>query len=198
MKISYALPTLIALGFASPVLAQSAGDWTIGVGAIWINPKDDNGTLAGMDADIDDDARPSVTVEYFIRDNLGIELVLATPFKHDVKLDGVYGASTKHLPPTVSLIYHFDASPQIRPFLGAGLNYTTFFSEKSPLGDISLDESWGAAVMGGLDFMIDDQNAIRAEVRWIDIDSDVTLDGVDIGTANIDPVVAAMYWVHRF
>src|SRR5690606_22602722 len=80
-----ALASLSALA-----MAQSAGDWTLGVGLHSVDPKSDNGTLAGtLRADVDDDIKPTITAEYFIRDNLGIEVLAAAPFKHDISLDGV-------------------------------------------------------------------------------------------------------------
>lgn len=182
----------------SPVAAQSQGDWTFGVGIANVNPKSDNGTLAGAEASIDDDTQLSLTVEYFIRDNLGIELLAATPFEHDVSLGGSYAATVEHLPPTLSLNYHFPTSGTIKPYVGIGLNYTTFFDESSPLGDIELDDSFGWAVQVGVDFDVSDHGAIRLNARYIDIESDVSLNGTDIGTAEIDPVILNIAYVHRF
>ena len=84
---------LVAL--AAPALAQSQGDWTLGIGVGYLDPKSDNGTLAGAPATIDADTRPIFTAEYFIRDNLGIELLAATPFKHTVALGGTDAGTVK-------------------------------------------------------------------------------------------------------
>jgi outer membrane protein len=188
---------LIAL--AGPALAQSQGDWTVGFGVGYLDPKSDNGTLAGFDAEVDDDTRPIFTVEYFIRDNLGIELLASTPFEHDITLGGSTDAgSTKHLPPTLSLNYHFPTDSAWKPYVGAGLNYTIFFEESSPLGDLELDNSFGLSLQAGLDYQITEQGAVRLNVRWFDIDSDVKLNGADIGTAEIDPWLVGVSYVHRF
>ncbi|MEE4189652.1 MAG: OmpW family outer membrane protein, partial [Roseobacter sp.] len=71
---------------SGPALAQSQGDLTFGIGVGNVDPKSDNGSLAGgaLSVDVDDNTRPIFTVEYFIRDNLGVELLLATPFDHDI------------------------------------------------------------------------------------------------------------------
>lgn len=195
---SLALTAALAL-LSAPVLAQSQGDWTIGVGVGNVNPKSDNGTLAGLGADIDDDTSFIFTAEYFVRDNVGIELLAATPFEHDVSLDGVGGiGSTKHLPPTLSVNYHFPTQSAWKPFVGIGVNYTDFFEEKSSLGKLELDSSWGASVQAGLDYQISDRGTVRLNVRWFDIDTDAKLDGADIGTANIDPILIGVSYVHRF
>lgn len=188
-----------ALALAAPVAAQSAGEWTLGLGIGSVQPKSNNGTVAGTTLEVDDNIRPTITAEYFIRDNLGVELLAATPFKHDIALAGVGGiGSVKHLPPTLSLNWHFETGTQWKPFVGVGLNYTTFFSEKSPLGDLTLKNSWGPAVNLGTDYWINDNAAIRANVRWIGIKSDVHLDGAYIGEAKINPVVWGASYVMKF
>lgn len=197
--IPAAFAASLALLVAAPVAAQSAGDMTLGFGIGSVMPKSDNGTLAGRDAEVDDDIRPTITFEYFIRDNLGIEILAATPFKHDVSLDGLGEvASVEHLPPTLSLQYHFPTGSAFQPFLGAGITYVTFFSEESVLGDIELDDSWGVSVHAGFDYAVSDTGAIRADVRWMDVDSDVTLNGEKIGTAEIDPIVVGVSYIWKF
>lgn len=192
------LSTALAV-VAGPALAQSQGDWTIGIGVGNVNPKSDNGDLAGLQADIDDDTRPIFTFEYFVRDNLGVELLLATPFDHDIALDGVGDiGSTKHLPPTVSLNYHFPTNSAWKPYIGAGINYTDFFEEESSLGKLELDSSWGFAVQAGVDYMLSDTGMLRFTARYIDIETDAKLDGTKIGTAEIDPVVLSVSYVMKF
>lgn len=197
MVSALALTSALA-ALAAPALAQQQGDWTVGVGIANVNPKSGNGTLAGMAADIDDGTALSLTVEYFFRDNWGVELLAASPFEHDVTLNGAYAASAKQLPPTLSVNYHFPTAGKVKPFLGLGLNYTTFFEESSPLGTIEMDDSFGVAVNAGADYQISDNGALRFNVRWMDIDSDVSLNGAEIGTAEIDPVVVNLAYVHRF
>ena len=83
-------------------------------------------------------------------------------------------------------------------YVGAGLNYTVFFDEESPLGDLKVDDSFGVSLQAGLDYMVTDKGAVRLNVRWFDIDSDVTLNGADIGKAEIDPWLVGVSYVHRF
>ncbi|MDK3016182.1 OmpW/AlkL family protein [Pseudodonghicola flavimaris] len=190
--------TALAAVLAGPLAAQSQGDWTLGFGLGYVDPKSDNGTLAGASADVGDNAQPIFTAEYFFRDNWGVEILAATPFKHNVFVGGGYAATVKQLPPVVSVNYHVPTQTAFKPFFGLGVNYTTFFEESSPLGNIELDDSWGVAVQAGLDYEISDKNAVRFNVRWIDINSDVTLNGANIGEAEIDPWVVAVSYVHRF
>ena len=197
------LATALVLA-ASPAMAQSKGDWTVAAGVHQVAPKSSNGTLAGgLQVDVDSDIKPTITGEYFIADNLGIELLAALPFKHDININGLGRVgSTKHLPPVVSLQYHFNSSGKVSPFVGAGLNYTTFFSEETggalAGSTLKLDDSWGLAAHAGLDFAIGSNGALRVDVRWIDIDSDVKLNGEKLGTVNIDPLAYGVAYVFKF
>lgn len=184
---------------ATSAAAQSQGDITLGFGFGLVEPKSGNGTLAGGRANVGNSVRPTFTAEYFIRDNVGVELLLATPFDHGVSIAGIGSAgSVRQLPPTLSLNYHFPTKGRFKPYVGAGLNYTTFFEEESALGSLELDDSFGAALQVGLDYELPNGSALRANLRWIDIDSDVTLDDVDIGEAEIDPFVLNFGYVIKF
>lgn len=201
-----ALAAVLALA-ATPALAQSAGSWTVGIGAHNIAPKSDNGTLTAtplgnLGMDVGSNARPTVTAEYFLKDNLGLEVLAALPFQHDINVAGVGKVgSTKHLPPTVSLQYHFGQG-KVKPFVGVGVNYTRFFSTKAE-GAIAgttlhLSDSWGLAAHVGVDFRIGEKGAIRVDYRKIDIDTDVKLNGANLGTkntVNIDPSVYGIAYV---
>lgn len=191
-------------GAAVPAMAQSAGEWTLGFGLHTVEPKSGNGTLTGgLSVDVGNSVRPTITFEYFVRDNLGIEVLAALPFEHSVNIDGLGKVgSVQHLPPVVSLQYHFANSSNVTPFLGAGINYTTFFEEKTTGAlagtDLSLSDSFGLALHAGIDYKISERGAMRFDVRWIDINSDVKVNGTDMGEVDIDPVVAGFAYVHRF
>lgn len=203
MRQKLALAAALA-ALASPALAQSQGEWTLGFGIAHVNPKSDNGDLAGgaYPTSIGDSTRPSITFEYFIRDNIGIEVLGALPFKHSIKSNGTEIGTVKHLPPVVSLQYHFDASPQFKPFVGVGVNFTGFWDgeAKGPLAGSKLrvKNSWGLAAHVGADYWISDKSAIRADFRWIDINADVELNGANIGEVEVDPVVAGISYVMKF
>ena len=196
---------LALAGAATPTLAQSRGDWTLGVGVHAVDPKSNNGRLVdgALPVRVDTDVKPTLTFEYFVRNNLGIEVIAAWPFEHDVRIAGLGTVgSTKQLPPTVSLQYHFNSAGKVSPFLGMGVNYTAFFSEdtRGALAGsrLKLDDSWGLAAHAGIDFALNERSAIRVDARWIDIDTDGTLDGAGIGTVHVDPIVYGAAYVMKF
>jgi outer membrane protein len=198
----------LAFALLAACLAPNAfaaeGDWRFTVGIHDVDPKSDNGSLAAgaLDVEVDDAWRPSFTAEYFLGEHLGIEVLAALPFKHDVRLNGAQAAEITHLPPTVSLQYHFRPQAQVSPYLGAGVNFTWIHDEESagPIAgtDLDLDNSWGLALHAGLDFRLRDDWFLGADVRWMDIDTDVSVDGVAVGTAEVDPLVYGVYVGRRF
>ncbi|MGX0902133.1 outer membrane protein [Roseovarius sp. MBR-79] len=196
--------TLAALmaSTAAPALAQEKGDFLLGLGLGWVEPTQNSDTLAGQ-IDVDGNLRPTITIEYFIADRIGVELLAAWPFEHDANLQGAGKvAEVKHLPPTLSLQYHFVNASKVTPFVGAGINYTYFFDEtgKGALAgvNVDMDDSWGLALHAGLDYEISERSALRADVRYIEIESDTKVGGVDIGTVEIDPWVFNIAYVLKF
>ena len=202
------LMAAVAAGLSMTAMAETAGTWTVGVGAGYVDPDSDNGTLANgaFKTEVDYDVRPTLTAEYLVADNVGVELLAALPFHHDIDLKDAAGnvtkAKTQHLPPTLSLQYHFDnVHANVKPFIGVGANYTTFFKERIYDGldsDLEIEDSWGVAGHAGVDFKINETDAVRIDARYIDLEPDVKLNGDKIGKAEINPWVYGISYVQRF
>ena len=208
--ISGSLAALLAT-LAVPALAQSAGDWSLGAGLAYILPQDENGTIQGTTTDIvvGDATGLTLTGEYFFYQNVGVELLLAWPFTHDISLDLPAGdtkvADTQQLPPVLSLQYHFNGTAgagSVSPFLGVGVNYTTFFNTDTTgmlAGtDLDLGDSWGAAFHAGVDYKASEKDIVRVDVRYIDIETEAELDGQKLDDVAINPWVFGMSYVRMF
>jgi outer membrane protein len=192
----------VACGLASVSLTGQAyeqGDWILRLGATTVAPdtnSDDINLPGGLvaKAEVDNDTQLGIIPAYMLTDSWAIEVLAATPFEHNIEAQGqgaingtnLDAGSTKHLPPTVSLQwYPRGGQSGWQPYIGAGLNYTIFFDEKtdgqlvSLLGDLTagavndadlnLDDSFGLAAQAGVDIPIDDHWAINAEVWYIDL-----------------------------
>ena len=206
-----ALFAAVMLIWVNDVEAKEKGDWIVRAGVSYIDPKSNNGSLVIPELDLDStirvDSAAMLTFDgtYMITDNFGVELLAALPFKHDISVDGLGEVgSTKHLPPTLSAVYHFNTSGKWQPYVGAGVNWTIFFdeNEKGVLDDLDanlkLKDSWGLAAVVGIDVMLTDTMFINGNIRYMDIDSDVKItvpgdpDLVVRSTAKIDPLVYAI------
>jgi len=191
----------LVVGAVSNVRAADDA-WVLHLGAHVVDPKSDNGQLAGMKASISSDTKPTVSVEYLLTPSWSLDLLASAPFRHDVRLNGVTAASTKQLPPTLGVNYHFMPDVTVSPFIGAGINYTYFFTTKGrgPLQGthVKIDNSWGAAAHAGIDVQLSPQWLLTADVRWIGISGDVHVNGVKVGTAKVDPLVYGLSFGYRF
>jgi outer membrane protein W len=210
MRNALVLATLAI--FAQPMVAAAAeGDWIFRAGVGNVNPKDNNATLPGAlgpplgGAEIDVDSATSATFElvYMFADRWGVELFAPWVFNHDVEVAGTSDIADVDLWPAVlGLQYHFNPDGRFRPYVGAGLNYSTFSSEnaKGVLAgaDLELDESFGAAAQVGADIGLGENWLLNLGVRWIDLDSDVKVNGADIVEAEIDPFVYQAQVGYRF
>jgi len=201
MKFSTSLLAAAMLAAAGVSAAHAADDnWVVRFGASGVVPKSDNGNLAGMRANVSGDMKPSGSLEYLLTPNWGVELLAAVP--HSVRLDGVQAAKTHELPPTIGVNYHFMTDKAISPFVGLGINYTGFYDTKGvgPLegARVKIDNSWGAAAHAGFDYNFSPKWMFTADVRWVDITSDVHVNGSNVGHATINPLVYGLSFGYRF
>lgn len=204
------LPALLAAGLgaaaltaSSQLLAYGAGDLYTRVGVAKVEPKSDNGEiLGGAEVDVDDDSAFAFTLGYRFTDKLGVELLAAEPFDHDFEVEGVTGGSTDHLPPSLTLQYYpLGGTPaRVQPYAGLGVNYTRFSDEQVDVPGVALelDDSWGVAAQLGVDLLIDEHWALNAAAWYLDIDADASLNGDEVGTVEIDPVVVMAGLSFRF
>lgn len=205
MRRSILFAAALAMAAISTAVTADAGDWLARVGYTYIDPEDDGGNLNGTTQQFEVDGAGSLTFEitYMLDDNFGVELLAAWPFEHDVKLEGAGDiAETKHLPPTLSLQYHWTRWGAFKPYVGAGINYTYFFDSdtKGALSgsDIDLGDSWGMAYQAGVDYSFNENWFVNANVRYIKIETDADLDNVDVGNVKVDPWLFGANIGYRF
>jgi outer membrane protein len=172
---------------ATPAAAYDQGTFIARAGAAGVYPTGESDSfLGGNKVEADSAWSLGLSFAYMATDNIGVGLLGAWPFEHDIEgsdgaLDGKTVGSTKHLPPTLTAQYHFDlANKKLHPFLGAGINYTHFFDEdtEGPLKgtDLDLDGSWGWALEAGLDYELDNNWLIGAQVYYISIETEADVE----------------------
>lgn len=184
----------LALIAALPTSAL-AENWMMRVRAIDIAPDVKSSSLPGVD--VSDEWAPEVDFTYFVTPNIGVELILATA-RHEVTLNGASLGKLNHLPPTVTLQYHFNPTPSIKPYVGAGVNYTRFYNVDLAPG-LTIDKnSFGGALQAGVDIAVTKNGYINLDVKKIWIDTDVKAGGVKLTNLEINPVVWGIGYGFRF
>lgn len=200
MKIRLAAATILtAMGLAQAAAAQDAGEWIVRTGFHSIEPKSRNHALVG----VEDAIGLTFSATYMFAPNWGVELLAALPFLHEITLNGADAVGEIDLlPPTLSAQYHFNPNGRVRPYVGAGLNYTIFSDERTwgalQGTKLELDPSFGPAAQLGVDIDVIPGWIVNLDVRWLDIDTDAKLDGADLGTVEIDPSAFGLSLGHRF
>ncbi len=185
---------LVSALCSSVALAHNAGDFFVRGGAAIVMPNESSDNVLGTgELNISNDTQLAATLTYMATDNMGVELLLATPFTHDVSTKGLGKvAEVSQLPPSLMAQYYFGkADSKIRPYVGAGVNYTFFFDEKGKGAladtDVSVDDSLGWAAQAGVDAKIAKNWFANASVWYMDIDTDVRTAKGTFHT-EIDPV----------
>lgn len=225
---------LLGIALATPAFAHEAGQWILRAGVGTVMPKDDNLRLPEIVIDpltinasvqVDDGTSLVLSGTYMFTENWAFDILAAWPFKHDVDLDATISdgkmtesgsvpfGEVEHLPPTFSVQYHFAPQATFQPYVGLGVNYTTFLSEDldqavidAGIIDFSLDDSFGLAAQVGADWVFSGQWLVNFDVRWISIEADLegTIDDgtgpqtAGLGTVKIDPWVFAVNVGYRF
>lgn len=248
MSRTFTLSVLAAGILAAAPFAQAyeAGDFMLRVGPAHVAPDDSSSDLAfsgrgplagqnlalpGTGVAVDSNTQFGITATYMITSHIGVGVLAATPFKHNINgADGLssFGklAETKHLPPTLTLQYYPMASAsRFQPYAGLGVNYTTFFEEKTtgrlntvidsvaqanfgtPAGTVDgskldLDDSVGVALELGADYMLSENFGLNAAIWWVDLDTDATITALSgdtkVGEITTDVEIDPMVYMVGF
>ena len=209
---------LLAL-VASPALAGEPATWILRAGFGTVQPESNNLRFTdGTDTvqiDVQNASNMTLGATYLVNANWAIDLLASLPFDHDIRAtingDSARIGTVSQLPPTLSVQYRFNTNANFSPYLGLGVNWTTFFDEKlvSAMADqgidkLTLKDSFGAAAQIGADWSINDNWLVNLDVRYADIKTKAAVDGpafdgaTNIGTLKINPFVYALNLGYRF
>ena len=221
--VPLALVTASLSLFSIGATAYEQGDWIIRAGAANVDPDASSDpiviptapeTVLPNGVDVEDDTQLGLTFSYMFRDTWSVEVLASTPFDHDIVLNDapIKAGSTKHLPPTVTLNWYPRGGKEgWQPYIGAGINYTTFFDESvsgeledalgaivglpGPLdADLDLEDSWGLALRAGVDIPFGERWSFNASMYYIDIDTRATIE-TDVADVKFDVEIDPYVWM---
>jgi outer membrane protein len=202
MTIRHSILAAVAAAACLPAAqAQDTGNWLVRGRALYLDS--DNKDNTGLDLSVNNKTFPEVDITYFVNNNLAVELVLTYPQKHDIRSGGTKIGTLKHLPPTLSLQYHFPLSG-FRPYVGAGINYTIFSDvDFIPAVDAALrpsvkNSSVGLALGAGVDVPFGGGWLFNVDVKKVKLETDIKAFGTKVGTFKVDPVLFSLGVGKRF
>lgn len=197
---------LAAVGLLSATPAVRAEDnpWMVRARAVYLDFHNGqaNGLPLGGATRIEGENRwiPEVDISYFFTPNIAAELVLTYPQRVDISVGGATAGKVRALPPSLLVQYHFTQFGAFRPYIGAGVNYTHFSKRNNILnGAASIDRSSvGLVAQLGFDYMIDRNWGVNLDVKYVRMNTDVTVGGAKVGKINLNPVTAGVGVTYRF
>ncbi len=164
MRITSILLAAAATLFTLPALADDMtdlGPWQVRIRVLGVLP-DASAKVSpiGGSVNITNSIVPEGRFHLFPHRPMSLELIAATT-KHGVSHtpSGLDLGSAWLLPPTLTAQYHFDQIGPFRSYVGAGVNYTFFYSIHAPtaLAPIHYDDTFGWALQAGADMPIGEQ-----------------------------------------
>jgi outer membrane protein len=192
--------TLVLLAATLLSTTAMAQDWTAKAGVIRYDTHSKTtgikgiGIPPGADAETGDSTTLLLVIERKLTPNIGIELVVGIPPTVKAKATGSVAflgndvLSAKNVAPTVLLNYYFgDESQALRPYVGAGINFTTFRSIKSSLAPkVEMSDSTGLAVQAGISYALNKQMGLFASIARVDVKTDLVATASTVLTSTID------------
>lgn len=176
-----------------------------GLGVITNDSGSVNG-VGGSDLSYSDSVIPELDITYYLTDNFAAELILGTTYSN-IHAEGSLAAvgkvgKTWLLPPTLTLQYHFTDFGAFKPYVGAGVNYTMFYSQKGDAATaLDVKNTFGTALQVGADYMINEHWGVNFDVKklFLKADFDATIGGTSYsGKAKLDPWLIGAGITYRF
>jgi outer membrane protein len=198
-----ALALALAGSAALPLAAQAQqGPWL--VRARVVNLDSANKDSTGLGLSVNNKVIPEVDVSYFFTPQLAAELILTVPQKHDIRSNGTKIGTLKHLPPTLTVQWHFTDFGAFKPYVGGGLNYTRFSNvqfdaaTQAALQPSIEKSSVGLALQAGVDYEISKGLYLNLDVKKVQIRTDVKSAGTKVGEFRVDPLLVGVGVGMRF
>lgn len=210
MKRAIGLALMVmAAGSVSTAAQADEGSWLVRARAVRLHMADQSEAIPSLGVPSDaiqanDKTIPEIDITYFFTKNIAAELILTVPQKQDVTLSGNKIGTFKHLPPTLTVQYHFLPDGMVRPYVGAGVNYTRISSvalNVPGVGDLDLESSsLGGALQVGVDVKVADNLFVNLDVKKVWISSDVMLKstGAKVSSVTLDPIAFSVGIGYRF
>lgn len=185
---------VVLMGLSASAMA---GQWQVKLGGSAVTPTGDY-QLGTSTVEADNEYAFTPSVEYFFNENISAELLLATPIRHSVSLDGTEVAKLTHLPPTITAKYNFKNSSKFTPYVGVGATAFIAWDESGVVKDVK--EDYGFAGQLGFNYLPDSKSnwGLYADVRYADLNPEVTLTTGTEFKLDIDPVIYTLGYSYKF
>jgi len=199
-KTVIALAMLAAsVGAFAQTSTVSEGNWLVRLRAVNLDSVNKDNT--GLGLSINNKWLPEADISYFITPNIAAELILTVPQRQRLSSSTLGGeiGSFRHLPPTLTVQYHFTNLNGVKPYVGVGINYTRFSSVDIAGGAADIKRnSFGPALQAGLDIPVTKNIYVNLDVKKVWIKTDVKVGGANVGSFKANPMLVGVGVGYRF
>ncbi|WP_342331656.1 OmpW family outer membrane protein [Pedobacter sp. FW305-3-2-15-E-R2A2] len=206
-KLIVSMALMMAGLYAYPQSSQTGEQWRVRLRGVAVIPQESASIgVIGGDAKISNSFIPELDFTYFFNKHFAAELILGTT-RHKVStvgsdLSAIGAASSAKvdlgkvwlLPPTLTLQYHYPVG-KFNPYLGAGVNYTIFYSadEGPVVKGIKYKDKFAFAAQAGFDYDISKRLFINVDLKKIFLSTTATVDASNLtpsGSPQLAPVLS--------
>jgi outer membrane protein len=210
MRLKLLVVAMAAVASLAPVTSQaqssSENPWMVRVRAtdlIWQNGQS-GAVVQGANVKAANKVIPEFDISYFFTKNIAAELVLTYPQTININYTASQTnlGSIKALPPSLLLQYHFTDLGALKPYVGAGVNYT-IFSNRNNLGNgaYSVDSSSvGAVGQVGADYFLDKNWGLNVDLKYATMSTNVTATsgGANVRKLTLNPWMPGVGVTYKF
>ena len=173
-------------------------EWRVRLRGLAVIPQEEASIgVIGGDAEISTSIIPELDFTYFFNRHFAAELILGTT-RHKVNTTGsdlsAIGLANSAdvnlgkvwlLPPTLTFQYHYPVG-RLNPYLGAGVNYTIFYSvdEGPVVNDVKYKNKFAFAAQAGVDIDISKRVFMNVDVKKIFLNTTATVDAGNLTPAD--------------
>ena len=214
MRIKTLVAAMAAVASLAPIAAQAQAQaeenpWMVRVRAADLLFQNGQSGIA-QSANLKAQNRwiPEFDVSYFFTKNIAAELVLTWP--QQINIYGNLGAGQQNvgkitaLPPSLIAQYHFTDLGAIKPYIGAGINYTIFGNRQNfPAASNSVQvepSSVGFVGQVGADYMLDKNWGLNLDLKYVTMATNVqaVAGGANLGKLTLNPWIPAVGVTYKF
>ena len=225
MRIKTLVAAMAAVASLAPIAAQAQAaaenPWMVRVRAVYVDwqngQSNGSNTAFGVqtnNVNAQNQWLPEFDVSYFFTKNIAAELVLSYPQPVNINSNLTSGptGTINALPPSLLLQYHFTELGALKPYIGAGINYTIFgnrnnFSLLGINNGLTVDQnSVGFVGQIGADYMFDKNWGMNVDLKYATMSTNVNTAGgasgvggsTNIGKLTLNPLMPAIGVTYKF
>jgi outer membrane protein len=174
-----------AVAAALPAAHAAEGDTILRLRAIQVDP-DVSTDIPGLDVE-KEDITGEIAVTGFFSQHWALELG-ASYSEHDIMWFGGNIGEAQIIPVNLLLQFHFTREGPIRPYIGAGGNYTRFEKVTAFGSEANVEkDSFGPVAQVGIDIPLGENLVINVDAKKIWMKTEFS--GVPNGEVELDPWV---------